>query len=167
MLLISAKHLSFPPFTDSHPPPAAKSGLGPAACLPRLYLICISAGIPIGARLSEARQRRIVGTEETIHRAPNRQCHCLVFFFFPLHSLLSRFAKIVTAMASVARCMRVARPSALSALRQTTAARPICRFNTARSFSVTAISMSLPSPSAEAGRPLFPQRQPILPGACP
>ncbi|KAK7704322.1 glycine cleavage system H-protein subunit [Diaporthe eres] len=43
-------------------------------------------------------------------------------------------------MASVARCMRVARPSALSALRQTTAARPIHRFNTARSFSVTAIN---------------------------
>lgn len=92
----------------------------------------------------------------------------VLFFFLPPHSLLSRFAKIVTAMASVARCMRVARPSALSALRQTTAARPICRFNTARSFSVTAISMSpLPSPSAEAGRPLFSQRQPILPGACP
>ncbi|KAK7749618.1 glycine cleavage system H-protein subunit [Cytospora paraplurivora] len=43
-------------------------------------------------------------------------------------------------MASVARCMRVARPSALSVLRQTTAARPVSRFNAARAFSATAIS---------------------------
>ncbi|KKY30181.1 putative glycine cleavage system h protein [Diaporthe ampelina] len=43
-------------------------------------------------------------------------------------------------MASVARCMQFARPSALLAFRQTTCARPIHSFNTARSFSVTAIS---------------------------
>ncbi|KUI52605.1 Glycine cleavage system H protein [Cytospora mali] len=42
-------------------------------------------------------------------------------------------------MASVARCMRVARPSALSALRQITA-RPAPRFNAARAFSATAIN---------------------------
>ncbi|KAG8158852.1 hypothetical protein KVR01_011295 [Diaporthe batatas] len=42
-------------------------------------------------------------------------------------------------MASVARCMRVARPSALSAFRQSACARPIQSFNAARTFSVTAI----------------------------
>ena len=74
-------------------------------------------------------------------------------FPFPLlllHPTSSYTTLSFLAMASVARCMRVARPSALSALRQTTVVRPVSRFNAARAFSATAISMINPS-TAEAG----------------
>lgn len=137
------------------PPPSCGQVWVRTGCRLSLYLICISAGMPIGARLSEVygngdssedRKRFIV------LRIASASVSC---FFSPSSFSLSRFAKIVTAMASVARCMRVARPSALSAFRQTTCARPIHRFNAARSFSVTAISTVSPPPSPKPAGTFF------------
>lgn len=63
------------------------------------------------------------------------------------------------AMSSIARCMRVARPSALSAFRQTTVARPVSRFSAARAFSATAISTDFPSfPPSLLPLPPLPSR---------
>lgn len=66
-----------------------------------------------------------------------------------------------SAMASIARCARAARPSsALSAaFRHTTAARPISRLNVARAFSASAISTSHPT----LGRGRSPFAAPFCP----
>lgn len=70
--------------------------------------------------------------------------------------VLIRHASHTTNMASIARCMRVARPSALSALRQPAVARPAPRFNVTRAFSASAISKAddtLSTPNVRPPRP--------------